>query len=111
MMISKNDDGGYRKLLEGIYQKTLVHGERTLLCKFRLAKGSILPRHCHMHEQTGYLLRGRLRFTIGDRTQELSVGDSWCIPGDIEHGVEVLEDAEVLEMFSPVREDYLPVAD
>lgn len=99
---------GFSTPYEGIRQKTLVHGPRTLMAEFRLAKGSVLPRHTHLHEQTGYLISGRIRLSIGDQTHEAQAGDSWCIPGGTEHGAETLADSVVLEVFSPVREEYLP---
>jgi len=70
--------------------------------------GSILPKHSHAHEQAGYLIEGRIRLTIGDHVFEAERGDSWCIPGTIEHGAEILERSVAVEVFSPVREDYLP---
>ena len=54
------------------------------------------------------MISGKIRFKIGDELFEAEAGDSWCIPGEVEHAVEVLEDSVVLEVFSPVREDYLP---
>jgi len=69
---------------------------------------SILPRHAHHHEQTGYLVAGRIRLTIGQETFEAGPGDSWCIPGNTDHSAEILEDSRAIEVFSPVREDYLP---
>lgn len=98
---------GYRELLEGVEMKTLVHGERTLLAEFRLARGASIPAHRHPYEQTGYLVSGRLRFVVEDETMEAGPGDSWNLAADIEHGAEVLEDSVVVEVFSPVREDYL----
>ena len=110
-MFAKQNEAGYRELLAGIEQKTLVYGSKSLLAKFLLKKDSVLPLHSHPHEQTGYLLKGKLRFSCDGDIFEVVEGDSWCIPGDIEHGVEVLADSVVLEMFSPVREDYLPDVD
>jgi quercetin dioxygenase-like cupin family protein len=107
-MFYNKDGSGYKQVLEGIQLKTLVHGEKTLLAEFRLSKGCNLPKHSHPHEQTGYLVSGQLRLSIGRETFEVGPGDSWCIPGDIEHGAEVLEDTVAVEVFSPVREDYLP---
>ena len=107
-MFEKRSDTGYRPALEGIERKTLVHGDKTLMTEFRLRKGSILPRHSHPHEQTGYLVSGRIRLCIGAEEAELQAGDSWCIPGGVEHGADVLEDSVAIEVFSPVREDYLP---
>lgn len=106
-MFASGSDSGYREILAGVFLKTLVHGERTLMAEFRLAAGASLPDHNHPHEQTGYLVSGRLRLSIGDAVQEVVPGDSWIIAGDMPHHAEALEDTVVVEVFSPVREDYL----
>jgi quercetin dioxygenase-like cupin family protein len=107
-MFGTHSDDGYAPALPGITRKTLVHGARTLMTEFRLQAGSTLPRHAHPHEQTGYLVSGHLRLTIGDDTRDLKPGDSWCIPGDMEHEAVAVADTVALEVFAPVREDYLP---
>ncbi len=101
---------GYREVLPGIQLKTLAFGERSLLSEFRLAAGSLLPAHAHPQEQTGYLVARRIRLTIGGERFEVRPGDGWCIPGGVEHRAEILEDAVAIEVFSPVRADYLPRA-
>jgi quercetin dioxygenase-like cupin family protein len=106
-MFAKHDAAGYRKALDKIMRKTLVHGIRTLMTEFRLEQGALLPKHRHPHEQTGYLVSGRLDLTIGGQTHTVSPGDSWCIPGDVEHSAVAHEDSVAIEVFSPVREDYL----
>jgi quercetin dioxygenase-like cupin family protein len=107
-MFYKRSNNGYKQALDGIKLKTLVHGDKTLFAEFRLEKGSQLPRHAHPHEQTGYLISGRIRLTIAEESFEVEPGDSWCIPGQVEHRADILEDAVAIEVFSPVREDYLP---
>jgi quercetin dioxygenase-like cupin family protein len=107
-MLYKASTDGYRQVLEGISLKTLTHGETTLLAEFRLEQGSLLPRHSHPQEQTGYLVSGRIRLSIGDETMAMEPGDSWCVPSGTEHGAEILADSVAIEVFSPVREDYLP---
>ncbi len=107
-MFKKRSDHGYLPALEGITRKTLVHGEKTLMTEFRLAKGSVLPRHAHPHEQTGYLVKGRLRLFIGAEEYAVEPGDSWCIPRGVEHGADILEDSAAIEVFAPVRDDYVP---
>ena len=107
-MFNKHDNIGYRESLPGIQQKTLAYGEKTLMVEFRIQKGAVLPTHKHPHEQTGCLVSGRLELTIGEETCLQKPGDSWCIPGDTQHGATAIEDSVAVEVFSPVREDYLP---
>ena len=107
-MFTRSSRSGYREALQGIRYKALVHGERTLFTEFHLKKGGVIPRHAHPHEQTGYLVSGALRFTIGEATHDAAPGDCWCIRGGVEHEAVVLEDSGAIEIFSPVREDYLP---
>ncbi len=107
-MFQKHGKNGYTLAVPGIEQKTLVYGEKTLMTEFLLKKGSLLPRHAHPHEQTGYLVSGRIRLSIGNEENEMTPGDSWCIPSGAEHGAEILENSVAIEVFSPVREDYLP---
>ena len=78
------------------------------MAEFRLAKGSIVPRHSHPHEQAGYLVSGQVRFSAGGGEKTCNPGDSWCIPGNEEHGAEAMQDSVLVEVFSPVRKEYLP---
>jgi quercetin dioxygenase-like cupin family protein len=107
-MFYKKNSSGYKKAFEGVVYKTLSYGEKTSLGEFHLAKGHIIPNHKHPHEQTGYVIYGKMTFTIGGEKHIAEMGDSWCIPGNVEHSVEVHEDSIVIEVFSPAREDYLP---
>ncbi len=107
-MFYKKNDKDYKPLAEGVKIKTLVYGDKTHLTEFRLRKGSLVSSHSHPHEQTGYLVSGRMRLVIGDETYEVEPGDSWSIPGEVEHSGEILTDSVAVEVFSPVREDYLP---
>ena len=107
-MFRKHGKNGYVPAIDGIEIKTLVHGENTLMAEFILKKDSRLPRHAHPHEQTGYLVKGRIRLFIGDDSYDVRPGDSWCIPGDVDHRAEIIDDSVAIEIFSPVREDYLP---
>lgn len=107
-MFCKASSSDYKEVLPGIRLKTLVFGDKTLFSEFRMKAGSKLPSHSHVHEQTGYLVEGRIRLTIGDETVTVEPGDSWCIEGEVTHSAEILADSVAIEVFSPVREDYLP---
>jgi quercetin dioxygenase-like cupin family protein len=106
-MFRKPEETGYSEVLEKIYRKTLVYGEKSLMTEFRLEKGAVLPAHSHPHEQTGYLVSGRLDLTIGTETHRVEPGGSWCIPGNVEHSAVARDDSVAIEVFSPLREDYL----
>ncbi len=107
-MFRKKGTAESRQLAEGVELTTLVYGEKTLMSQFKIARGSGVPAHSHPHEQTGTLISGRLRFNVDGEIFDTEAGDSWCLPGGVEHAAEALEDSVVIEVFSPVREDYLP---
>ena len=107
-MFYQKDGSGYKQAVAGVQMKTLVYGEKTLFTEFKLTAGHVLPRHSHPQEQTGYLVSGCILLSIGNETRSMGPGDSWCIAGDVEHGAEIVEDSVAIEVFSPVRKDYLP---
>ena len=107
-MFYKKKTIGYKEVLPGVLLKTLAHGQKTLLTEFKLTQGTVIPEHHHSNEQTGYLGSGAIILTIDGSTYDVLPGDSWCIESNLLHSVQVLEKSVVVEVFSPVREDYLP---
>jgi len=107
-MFTKQSTGKKRNMLDGIDMTTLTWGEKTIMVRFDLQKGSQLPSHQHVYEQIGFLVSGRIRLTIAGETVEAGAGDSWCIPSDAPHEAVAIEESVALEVFSPLREDYLP---
>ncbi len=107
-MFYKRKNEGYQQVIPGVALKTTVHGERTQIVEFKLAAGNTLPMHAHEQEQTGYLVSGSIVLTIGGETFNVGPGDSWNIPGNVEHGVKIISDSVAIEVFSPLRQDYLP---
>jgi quercetin dioxygenase-like cupin family protein len=107
-VFEKHSAQGYKTPLPGIRMKTVCYGERTLMTEFVLDGGRTLPVHAHPYEQTGYLVQGHIRLAIGDEEHDVGPGDSWCIPSGTTHGARIIEDSVAVEVFSPVREDYLP---
>jgi len=96
-------------MLPGVVRRTMTDGERMMLILVTIAKGSVVPSHTHPHEQTGYLVSGRMEFKLGKEKVEMEAGDSWLVPPDVPHEVKALEDCTIIDVFSPPREDYRDV--
>jgi quercetin dioxygenase-like cupin family protein len=81
--------------------------ERMMLSMAHLAAHAVVPQHSHPHEQNGVVLEGRVVFTIGGEEKTLGPGDLFRIPGNVSHGVVVLDQpVRILDVFYPVREEY-----
>jgi len=106
-MISKKEKTGYDEMITGVWLKSLIHGATTHLTEVRFVKGAVVPEHQHPHEQTGYLISGSLRFFSQGEETVVNPGDSWNFASETPHGAEALEDSVVIEVFSPIRVDYL----
>ncbi len=92
----------------GVTRTTLAVGSRTMLVRFELEPGADIPLHAHPHEQTGHLVSGDAELVGVDGSWPVRPGDSWSIPGDAPHGARSVGGAVIVEVFSPVRDDYLP---
>lgn len=91
---------------DGLQRQVLAHSEQLMLVKHLMQKGWTGARHSHPHEQLVYVIRGYLRFAGGASTFEARTGDSFIVPGGVEHQASALEASEVLDVFTPSREDY-----
>jgi quercetin dioxygenase-like cupin family protein len=99
---------GYKELVSGVFMKPLSYGDNSLLCEFTFKKGAQIPPHQHPQEQTGYLVKGSLRFFGDEGETVVEPGYSWNFKGGVIHGAEALVESVAIEVFSPVRQDYLP---
>jgi quercetin dioxygenase-like cupin family protein len=107
-MFYRASDDGYQQSRPGVARKTLVWGEQALLAEYHLKKGTVLANHQHPEEQVGYLLSGQVLFHINGESFPAYPGDSWAIPGGVEHSVDIIQDSVAIEVFSPVRQEYIP---
>ena len=98
---------GHHTLFPGVEAFTMA-GAKMMMSVVELEPGSIVESHSHPHEQLGILLEGELTFTIGDEQRTLTPGDMWRIPGGVTHSVVTGNaPARAIDMFHPIREDYL----
>ena len=99
-----------REQVSELLGRRLVTGERMMVAQVELTRGCIVPQHAHVHEQTTLVLEGRLRLKIGDdgaESYDIGPGELICLPSNVPHAAEALEDTRVLDIFSPPREDWL----
>jgi quercetin dioxygenase-like cupin family protein len=93
--------------LNPLIGRQMLHTETMTVARIILAKGALVPRHQHPNEQITNVLEGRLRFVLGDEEQIVAAGSTVLIPANVPHEVEALEDSIALDVFSPVREDWV----
>jgi unsaturated pyranuronate lyase len=106
-MISNKSDKRIHHPVEGITVESLVFGDVMHLLKFHIKQGTVMPTHAHVHEQTGYLVEGKMIMTIDGVEHEIEAGDSWAIKGNVPHAIRMIEEGLIIEAFSPIRQDYL----
>ena len=94
-----------KKPAEGVRIR-VIPGERMTMAFFQLEPGTKIPEHAHPHEQMGTVLKGSIELVIGEEKRVVKQGCAYRVPPNVVHGGRCLEtSAEVLETFSPPRED------
>ena len=92
---------------EGVARKILAYSENMMVCWLGLEKGAAIPMHQHIYEQSTTVVSGKCLYTVNGETKEIGAGDCVMIGPDVPHGIVVLEAMEALDVFSPMREDFL----
>ena len=109
IVVHKKD--ALKKVFKGVSLDSLAIGEKSMVTKMNYVKGNFATTHQHPHEQCGYVISGeyRLKVEIPEKNIDILLhpGDSYAIPGNTPHSFEVIEGGEVVDVFTPQREDYL----
>ncbi len=101
------DEIALEKVTEMLSRKILA-GDREMMAQNYLKRGCLVPMHAHESEQMTYVLQGALRFLINGEEITVREGEVLHIPSGIEHQAEAIEDTFELDVFSPIRQDWLP---
>lgn len=104
--IVKKENAVPRQFL-GVDFLVLSIGNDTMVTKMRYKTTDNVPFHKHPNEQSGYVISGKYKVKFGGNEYSLSQGDTYSIPADIEHSIEIIEAGEVIDIFSPIRQDYM----
>lgn len=85
----------------------LTIGTDTMVAKMLYKSTDFVPFHQHPNEQSGYFVSGKYKLKFGGEEYMLTEGDTYSIPANEEHSIEIIEAGEVVDVFSPIRQDYL----
>ena len=96
-----------KEVLSPTIARKIVSGEKAMVSQVFLAKGAVVPEHHHESEQITYILEGALKFEIEGREIVVGKGQVLLIPSNVPHRAVALEDTLDLDIFSPIRTDWL----
>lgn len=95
------------KVAKGVERQTVV-GKNIMMCRFRFAPFSVTPEHTHPHEQMTLVIKGNVKFKVDGYSHFLSPGDILHFPPNSRHGATMVnEEVVLIDIFSPIREDFL----
>lgn len=90
----------------GVIFELLATGPQCMMTKMHYRVGNLIPFHSHPNEQIGYILFGRVRVLTRKSVVELGTGDTYSIPAGVEHSIEIIEDADEVQVFTPPRPEF-----
>jgi quercetin dioxygenase-like cupin family protein len=105
-MIVKSKEAQQREFM-GVSFDLFAVGEKSMVARMNYTADNFVPFHQHPHEQSGYVISGKFRLQFGDVDEILEPGDTYSIGGNTQHSIEVIEAGQVVDFFSPPREDFL----
>ncbi len=91
------------EMIPGLWRRTLAWAEQAMMCEFTAEAGVFVPPHSHPAEQIGFVIAGRIEFEVGGESFIAETGDSYAIPGQVEHSARFLVPTTLIEVFSPPR--------
>jgi len=97
----------WESVAEGVKRKIMAYDANLMMVKVAFEAGGIGTPHQHPHTQMSYVESGAFAITIADETQTLRAGDAYYIPPDVWHGAVCLEAGMLVDIFTPMREDFV----
>ncbi|MGE5359217.1 MAG: cupin domain-containing protein [Bacteroidales bacterium] len=97
--------------LNTLLSRRVISGERAMVAQITLKKGCVVPEHSHESEQISWVFKGALQFTIGGEQIVVREGEVLCIPSHVPHAAIAIEDCFEMDVFSPIRRDWLDGTD
>lgn len=91
---------------DGLHRQVLAFNPDMMLIRHEMQPGWRGARHSHTHQQMVYVVKGHIHFVCGTEAFDAFAGDSFIVPGGVEHEASAVTESEVLDFFHPFREDY-----
>lgn len=104
-MFQNFSDIAVKEIAPGFFSK-LIHTDDNTINFLEVAAGNELPMHQHPHQQCSFVLEGAFEMTVGEETSVLTSNTFAIIPGNAPHGGKAITNCKLIDIFSPVREDY-----
>lgn len=90
----------------GLKRQIMGYDDKILMARVLFEKGAIGTVHEHYHSQATYVVSGKFELQVGEEKKVISTGDGFYIPPHVDHGAVCLEAGELIDVFSPIREDF-----
>ncbi|MBW0178493.1 cupin domain-containing protein [Sediminibacterium sp.] len=103
----ENNNVQWEEVGQGVRRKILAYDDKLMVVRVEFKKGSIGNIHQHYHSQITNVESGSFEVQIDSRKQLLKAGDAFYIPPNIDHGCVCMEDGVLIDVFSPMREDFI----
>jgi quercetin dioxygenase-like cupin family protein len=102
-----DDSMEWEVLDDHLKRKILGFNDDLMMVRIHFKKGGVGALHSHSHSQSTYVESGKFEVTIGDEKKALKKGDGFFAPPGIEHGVVNIEEGVLIDVFNPIREDFI----
>ena len=96
-----------KERMNPLVERQAIHGQTVTMARFEMRKGALVPEHSHHNEQISTVEKGRLKFLLGGKEVIVGTGDLLFIPPHTPHSAEALEDSVGVDVFTPLREDWI----
>ncbi|PJF22755.1 MAG: cupin domain-containing protein [Phototrophicales bacterium] len=90
----------------GVHRRTMGITDEVMLCEFFIERDTVIEAHSHHNDQVGYVVYGKIEIQIGDEVRVCLPGESYAIPGGVQHSARAIVDTLTIDVFSPPRNDY-----
>jgi quercetin dioxygenase-like cupin family protein len=91
--------------------RRFITADRVTVARFELKRGAVVPQHAHENEQVSYIISGALKFILEGRDIVVRGGELLQIPPNVPHSAEAVEDTLAIDVFSPIRQDWIDKTD